>query len=134
MTRNRLYLLFTFLLCGGYAWLAWQLTRPLAHAFTPCVFKHATGIACPSCGTTRALESLMHGHMAQAAGINPLGYIAAAFMLVAPLWLMYDVALKKDTLYQSYKQTEAGLKKPLVAIPLILLVLLNWGWNIYKGL
>ena len=72
--------------------------------------------------------------MAQAAALNPLGYIAAAFMLVAPFWLLYDVALKKDTLYKSYKQTEVTLKKPGIAIPLIALVLLNWAWNIYKGL
>jgi len=134
MTRNRLYLLLGAALCGGYAWLAWQLTRPMHYAFTPCIFKHATGIACPSCGTTRSLEHIVQGHMGQAALTNPIGYIVAAIMLVAPFWLLYDVAFKKNTLYHNYKQTEATLKKPHIALPLIGLVLLNWAWNIYKGL
>jgi hypothetical protein len=47
---------------------------------------------------------------------------------------MYDVILKKDTLYNSYKKAEAFIKIKWVAIILIILLLINWIWNIQKGL
>jgi hypothetical protein len=37
-------------------------------------------------------------------------------------------------LYNFYNQTELVLKRKWIAIPAILLVLLNWIWNIAKGL
>jgi len=66
--------------------------------------------------------------------MNPLGIIVAAIMAAAPFWLLYDVLLKRDTLYTAYLKTEKILTIKWVAITLTLLVLLNWAWNIHKGL
>ena len=38
------------------------------------------------------------------------------------------------TLFDFYQKTESYLKKPKIAIPLILLLIINWIWNITKGL
>lgn len=66
--------------------------------------------------------------------INPLGYVVAIILLIAPLWIIIDVLIKRKTLFNFYKKIEAYLKKPLYAIPLILFVLINWIWNVTKGL
>lgn len=135
MTRNRLYLLLFLAITAGYAYMAWQLHNSKQHyAFTPCIIKNTTGIACPSCGTTRAIAALAQGNIAQALYINPFGFIVAAVMLIIPLWLVYDVASKKNTLHTAYLNTEKALTKKWIALPLILLVLANWAWNISKGL
>ncbi|MFD2603744.1 DUF2752 domain-containing protein [Flavobacterium suzhouense] len=135
MTRNRLYLLLSLGLLAGYGWLIWASWQTTHHSdFTPCFFKNATGIACPSCGVTRSVLQVSHGHITEAILLNPLGLIMAAIMITAPFWLLYDVILKKDTLYTSYKKTEQLIRIKWVAIILIILILINWAWNIQKGL
>jgi hypothetical protein len=54
-------------------------------------------------------------------------------MLAVPFWLLYDVALGKDGLFHAYKSAEKILRTKW-AIPLILLLVLNWIWSISKGL
>ena len=89
MNRNRLYLLLGTAITAGYAYLTWIYTGQLAHRdITPCLFKNATGIACPSCGTTRSAVSIINGKFTDAALINPLGFVIAALMLLLPLWLL----------------------------------------------
>jgi len=66
--------------------------------------------------------------------MNPLGLVVATIMAITPFWLLYDVLLKKNTLYNSYLKTEKVLKIPLIAILLFLLIAANWAWNIHKGL
>lgn len=135
MTRNRLYLLLAFGLLAGYCWLAWSLWHGIDNnGFTPCLFKNATGIACPSCGSTRSAALVVTGNLKDAFLLNPLGFVVAAVLAVVPFWLLYDVALQKDTLYRSYTGFEKTLKIKWIAILLIVLLAANWGWNIYKGL
>lgn len=55
-------------------------------------------------------------------------------MVIVPVWLLYDVISKKDTLYSNYRKFENTIKIRWVAIVLILLILANWIWNIQKGL
>jgi hypothetical protein len=40
--------------------------------FPACMFRALTGLACPGCGSTRALHQLLHGHVANAFVLNPL--------------------------------------------------------------
>jgi len=135
MTRNRLYLFLFLALLAGYGYLFYMFNVNIhEHSYNVCLFKNVTGIACPSCGVTRSVVSLLHGHLKEAVLLNPLGLITAVIMAVVPFWLFYDVVLKKDSLYKTYQKTETLLKKKQVAIPLITLVLINWIWNIYKGL
>jgi hypothetical protein len=66
--------------------------------------------------------------------INPLGYIVGSIMFISPLWIILDIATKKKTLYEFYQKVEKHLKMPKYAIPLTLLVIVNWIWNITKGI
>ncbi len=135
MTKNRLYLLLIFGLTAGYGWLAWSLWHYNTHNdFTPCLFKNVTGIACPSCGSTRSLIEICRGNIIDAFFINPLGFIVAGILFIFPFWLLYDFILSKESLYNSYIKFEKTLKIKWVAIILITLILANWAWNILKGL
>ena len=135
MTRNRLYFFLFLALIAGYSYVLWEsYIRIFNHPFTPCIFKNMTGIACPSCGVTRSVLLLMHGNVESAILMNPLGLIITSIMVIAPFWLLYDVSLKKETLYNSYKKAENVLKTPYIAILLFVLIAANWAWNIHKGL
>lgn len=135
MTKKRLYLIFTLGLIAGYSWLAYNLWRQHAVNNKPvCFFKRTTGIPCPSCGSTRSVMAITSGDFYNAILINPLGYVVTAVLLIFPFWLLYDVTLQKETLYKSYLQFEKTVSKKAIAILLILLILLNWIWNIQKGL
>lgn len=135
MTRNRLYLLLGIAVTAGYGWLVYGIyTYKQPAAFTPCVFKNATGIACPSCGSTRSVLSIIQGDIAKAMLINPLGLVITAIMIAVPLWLFFDITSGKSTLYTNYRAAEIWLSKKWIAAPLIAIVLINWIWNIYKNL
>lgn len=135
LERNRLYSILGITCLAGYIWLYYNLylqnTKSSSESF--CMIKRITNIPCPSCGSTRSVSSLLHGDFAGAIYWNPLGLVVLAIMIFLPIWLAVDLILKKDSLLQSYKSTEKILRKKTVAIPLIILVIINWIWNIYKN-
>jgi hypothetical protein len=58
--------------------------NPTQHAFYPvCVFHRLTGLQCPGCGASRALYSLLHGHLLAALHFNPLLVLALPFLAVS---------------------------------------------------
>jgi hypothetical protein len=137
LTQKKLY---TLLLAGcgaGYAWIAYSIFNLSAsneESAGICLFKHATNIPCPSCGTTRSVISLLEGNFMAALWINPLGLIAAIILLVTPIWIFYDRLMNKSTLFDFYLRMEKTFQKPWMAIPAATLILLNWIWSISKGL
>lgn len=135
LTRNKLYLLLFISCCLGYIWLYVNLTGPGGQSsFDLCLVKHVTNIPCPSCGATRSVLSIMKGQMEKAFMINPLGFVVAIIMLLSPIWIITDWLRKENTLFNTYQKIEVILRKPLFAVPAILLVIINWLWNISKGL
>jgi len=136
LRRNRLYsLLFTACL-AGYTWLYFSITKNITEnkSVEICFIKHLTNIPCPSCGSTRSIISLTKGDFIGALNINPIGYLVALIMLIAPVWVLADTIMNKNTLFDLFQKIETLLKRPMIAIPLILLVIINWIWNITKGL
>lgn len=135
LERNRLYSILGITSLAGYVWLYYNLylqnTKIASESF--CMIKRITNIPCPSCGSTRSVSSLLHGDFAGAIYWNPLGLVVLAIMIFLPIWLAVDLILKKDSLLQSYKSTEKILRKKTVAIPMTILVIINWIWNIYKN-
>lgn len=119
---------------AGYAWIACSLTGLMPEDFTPCLFRNVTGLACPSCGTTRSLLLLIQGEWLQALMVNPLGYLALGGLIVIPLMLITDAVRQSNILYRSYLKTESIVRYKMVYVPVILLIAINWGWNIFKGL
>ena len=119
---------------AGYAWLAWNMIGLADPDTTVCMFKQATGFACPSCGTTRSLLSVLNGDFRSGLLINPLGFVGAAFLLFFPIAWTVSRILNRDLIAVFMQRMEKMLKQPIAAIPLIALVAINWIWNIAKGL
>lgn len=135
LTRNKLYLLLFISCCLGYLWLYVNLSGPGGQSsFDLCLVKHIAHIPCPSCGATRSILSILKGQIEQAFLINPLGIVVAIVVVCSPLWIITDWLRKKDTLFNIYQKMEVLLRKPLFAVPAIFLIVINWVWNIFKGL
>lgn len=137
MSRNKLYTIILLLCAAGYVWLALSFKYSNAAESKDtgiCLFKKVTSLPCPSCGTTRSVISLINGDVVSAIKWNPFGLIVMLFIIIAPIWIVYDLVNKKSAFYRFYKHSELFLRRKYIAIPAIILVLLNWIWNIYKGL
>lgn len=140
LSKNQLYSLLFIVCLAGYIWLFFSLNKtsglPISNLgiSTGCIIKKVTTIPCPSCGATRSVISILKGNFTNALMLNPLGYIVALIMFLAPIWILIDLLLKKESLYKSYHTIEVYFRKPLYAIPLATLIIINWIWNITKGL
>jgi hypothetical protein len=139
MSRTRLYILVLALSFAGYGWFAWNLAsgggasgNPIP---TPCLFRQATGVPCPSCGTTRALEALAAGDVGRSAATNPFGLLLALTLVAFPAWIAHDLARSRDGFHRFYLAVERTLRERRgAAIAGVAVVAANWGWNILKGL
>ena len=136
LDRNKLYSILFIACLAGYIWLYFSFTKNITESKSVevCLIKHVTNIPCPSCGSTRSIISMTKGDFIGALNVNPFGYLVAIIMLISPIWIIADTIRKTNTLFDFYKKTETYLKRPKIAIPLILLVIINWIWNITKGL
>ena len=134
--RDKLYSILLTACLAGYIWLYYSITTNIAEnqSVVVCLIKYATNIPCPSCGSTRSIISLTKGNYVEAYDSNPIGYLIALIMLVAPVWIIADLILKNNSLFKCYQKIENNLKKPKYSIPLIMLVIINWIWNITKEL
>ena len=133
-TRNRLYGLVLGLSMAGYSWLAFNLFNKTAIIYSPCLIKNATGIPCPSCGTTRSLAALMCGDFSGALYWNPIGLLLAVAAVIFPAWILMDFWRNKNSFWLAFQRTERLFQQPLIAYPAIVLIIANWIWNIFKGL
>ena len=136
LARNKLYSILFIACLAGYIWLYFSITKNITvnKSVDVCLIKHVTNIPCPSCGSTRSVISLTKGDFIGALKFNPIGYLVAIIMLIAPIWIISDTIKRTKTLFNFYLKIETYLKRPKIAIPLILLVIINWIWNITKGL
>jgi hypothetical protein len=134
MNKKNLYILLTVLSLVGYAWLGWNIIEDSATP-TACIFKSVTHLPCPSCGTTRSLVLLANGDVEGSLLANPLGAVLALALVIVPMWLLADTFRRSDSLFRSYRFSERLLvANKWISIPAIALILLNWCWNIAKGL
>lgn len=138
MTRNRsrIYTLLFIICIAGYSWIYYNLSNNSNEnsSVTVCLFKKLTSIPCPSCGTTRSVVLLSKSNFSDALFLNPLGYLASFLLLIIPFWIVLDITRNSMSLLDFYQKTETYLKKPTYAIPFLILVVINWIWNIKKGL
>jgi len=133
--KNKLYLFVIIACVFGYIWILYQLlTENQNNNITICYFKNITKYPCPSCGSTRSVLSIFQGNIIKSILINPLGNIVFLIMFFSPIWILFDILLKKDSYFKSFLIFERNIKKPKVYIPILLLILINWIWNINKQL
>ncbi len=60
------------------------LVKPAGSDGTLCMFRNATGLPCPACGSTRAALAVADGRLLDAVALNPLVTIAA---VLGAAWL-----------------------------------------------
>lgn len=133
-TRNQIYTLLFVSCLAGYVYLFYILRFAGSGSDSFCLFKNITGLACPSCGSTRAVIALMQGRLSDIFYYNPIGLPMATLMLIAPLWISRDLMARDESLYIRYRQFENLLRRPSIYFPAILLVVANWTWTMLKGL
>lgn len=135
---NRFYPLALTAVIAGYGWVTVNLIMfgDTSASAIPgmCLFRNLTGIPCPSCGSTRSVISVIRGEFYEALLWNPIGYLLAILLVIAPLWLIFDLTTKKRSLYKFYQSLEKYLRIKPIAIFLIIIIAFIWAWNIIKGL
>ncbi len=136
MTKRKLYILTIALSFAGYAWTGWNIREGFNDSSaTVCLFKTVTHLPCPSCGTTRAMVMLAEGNFRQSLMYNPFGAMLAIALIVFPLWIFTDGLRRKDSFFRWYTSTEHWItEKNWIAVPATAVLVLNWVWNITKGL
>lgn len=138
MTKNKLYTLLAIACFFGFLWIGFTVfvdSKIGGLPFKTCLFKNMTSYPCPSCGTTRSVKMLIFdGNLKGALMMNPMGIIVAFIMIVMPVWLAFDLIFKRQTLFDAYIRIEKTVATRRVAILLIVLVILNWIWNLNKHL
>ncbi len=137
MNKRKLYLITIIACLAGYIWVFVSykyVDKFLNSDVEVCPIKIVTNIPCPSCGSTRAVLLLLEGDIISSILLNPFGLIITFIMIFFPLMMLYDLITRKETYFKFYKKTEIILRHKWIAISAIAIVLLNWIWNIYKGL
>jgi hypothetical protein len=132
-TRNRLYAFMLAVCALGWAWLGLHLGRSAEMDLQLCWIKATTGMPCPACGTTRAVDALLHGHLWQGVVLNPFGIPVLLIMMISPLWIVIDLLRNGNSFFRAFQNAERQLSSRGIAIVLIALVVANWIWNYYKG-
>jgi hypothetical protein len=133
LEKNRIYRIIAIACFAGYGWLGFQIFNSRTQSsIISCPIKRITGIPCPSCGSTRSVVSLLQGNLSDAIQLNPLGLVVFILMLILPLWMLFDWFTKQSSFYTAYLIAEKKIRKKSIAIPLILLITINWIWNFYK--
>ena len=102
--------------------------EPVLALVPNCPFHTMTGIACPTCGSTRALVQLAHGSVLNALSLNPLFVLAA---LLALAWLILDIA---QLLFRAPSPvvTVTRPEGTLIRVGVLLLFLANWSFLITR--
>jgi len=136
LRKIKFYSVISGITLSAYGWLIYnfQQSSLKSEAFSLCIFKNVSGVACPACGTTRSTFELIEGNLMEAALINPLGIVAFIGLLILPVWLLYDLLFKKNSLWHFSNSVNNQLNGSASGYLLALLLLANWGWNIIKGL
>jgi len=134
-TPRSFYVFFSAFLFLGWVWLCLQFSSiSFFSSHSVCIIKTVTGYPCPSCGTTRAIVTFFSGDVVSAFFINPLFFPILFTLLLFPFWLLYDFAFNRTTFMKAYESFETTFQRPVVWIPFMSLIVLNWIWNVTKGI
>jgi hypothetical protein len=135
--KNKIYIFLLLASVSGFTWL--YLNMPGNALSFPgeksvCPVKNLTGLPCPSCGSTRSAVAILNGDFINGLYLNPLGFLVLFFMVMIPLWILFDLLKNKNSLVRFYSAAETQLKKKKIIISFFVLIALNWFWNIYKAI
>ncbi len=133
---RKFYYFTTSFLIVGFGWIVWNLFyfQQSKSGLQFCVLKNTVGLPCPACGTTRSVLNIVHGDLSTAFLLNPFGIVAFIGMVVFPFWIFYDYWNAKRTLWSFYLRVIKFLGNKKFSFFVIVLVLMNWIWNIQKDI
>ncbi len=100
-----------------------------------CPLRAVTGIPCPSCGLTRALAHLEHGHWAEAVRFHPFAPLVFLLVLALALMLAFELVTGKTVIGNPLRDRRdvwlvfAGLVVFQVARTVIFF--LDGGWTVF---
>jgi len=137
MKQTNLYVFILGLSLAGYAWLGWNIYQDngTQSIMPTCLFKGITHLPCPSCGATRAMVLLEKGYIRESMLTNPFGIVLALMLLIIPFWIIADIYRRSDSFFRWYISVECLLtQNRSISLLALSVVVLNWFWNIAKGL
>ena len=105
------------------------LTRLPAACVPRCSLKTWTNVPCFTCGGTRAMDALLHGHVAAAFRLQPL---LTGLALAAVVWVSYAVTGALFGLSRVRVQATRH-EQIIIAVVVAMLVLANWVYLIMDG-
>ncbi len=108
----------------GLAWLRLGLPG------MPCLFHQLTGLPCPTCGATRMVVALAHGHPLTALRMNPFVFVTltGVFLFwIADGWRQLHTGVPGD-FYEAIFSRRRWLR---IALPVV--IALNWLFLVWDG-
>lgn len=98
-----------------------------------CLFKSVSGIPCPACGSTKALWLTFHGHWMEGILTNPIAFVTLFGSTIGFVMLLMDIVLHKRYFEKILNYLhKLIIGNSYVKWTFILLLLVNWIWNITK--
>ena len=125
------------------ALLAGSLLLPLlafdwvtsSNSLVLCPLRAVTGIPCPSCGLTRALAYLEHGHLAQALTFHPFSPLILLLALALFILLLLELVTHKGIIFNPLKNRRniyfLFAVVVIFQIARIVVFFANGGWTIF---
>ena len=125
MKRNEAIFLFVIYILG----IIWIIAgRAYGWKITVCPIKLLSGLPCPGCGTTRAIEMVLDGDMIGGIMMNPNIILVAAIAMGAPFILAANFLYGKDYM----RIADRWLNRRPVFISVIFFEMTIWMYNIVR--
>jgi hypothetical protein len=107
-----------------------RLVPPVLTDWYHCPFHGATGIPCLTCGMTRAFRFTVHGRLAEAFSLNPLGTL---FCLAVIAYVVYATVMVIGRLPRPRLTVESPAARWALRLGLPAAVLANWVYLYLHG-
>lgn len=107
----------------GCAWVAGGLPLPR------CAFHAVTGCPCPTCGATRCVLALLHGHASEALKWNPLVFAGLAGLALLNLYGAGALMARLPRIRLSL----TGVEARILRMACVIVVAANWAYEIHHG-
>lgn len=130
MELKRRYRLLLLAIVGGYFFVGVSAYLQTQNHPTVCIFKNITGYPCAGCGITRGTILLFRGQFIESILLNPVAIVINVFAIFTFVMISRDLLLNKS----DFHTLSTKKINPYFLAVLVVLVILNWIWNIQKGL
>ena len=94
-----------------------------------CAFHSITGCPCPTCGATRCLLALVHGHPLAALAWNPMAFAAIAILIPLNIYSALVLAGRLPRARLSLGPAEGRFLR----LASFLLLAANWAYEVHHG-